>query len=222
MLSARNLNVLSTRNLGLLPGIPELRRRCQSIAMLDAILSPEWEYRYYSFNSQWDENEEMASMRDGSGDSYFILFSSQGAIIKGYAHNSRMGDYAEESGRPWPGVLSDVPSEFNDFLAEPAFSIEETSFCIWRSMSDSFWRIGDIDFPNANYPDGSADLLYILDGDPLIYQEWSEGHYERSVRIDLVEAIYQHHPLTQDLIAGLNPHLTIDSLSDDIKEIGYP
>ena len=117
---AKNLIMISTRTLVLLPSITELKRRCQSIAMLDAILSPEWEHRYYSFNSQWDENEEMASMGDGSRDSYFILFSPQGAIIKGYAHKSRMGRYAVESGQPWPGVLNggELSAACLDFFSE--------------------------------------------------------------------------------------------------------
>jgi hypothetical protein len=36
--------VVSTRHLSNLPDIDNLRRLCQSLAMLDAILSPEWEY----------------------------------------------------------------------------------------------------------------------------------------------------------------------------------
>ena len=52
----------------LLPSIQEVRRIAQSLAMLDAILSPEWDDRYHSFNSAWGLNEEMASMRNGSGD----------------------------------------------------------------------------------------------------------------------------------------------------------
>lgn len=63
-----------------LPDIEDLRKLTQSLAMLDAIMSPEWEYRYYSFNSKWGEGEMMASMRNGSGDEYFILFDSHGAI----------------------------------------------------------------------------------------------------------------------------------------------
>lgn len=50
-----------------LPNIENCKRIFQSIAMLDTILMPEWEYRYYSFNSKWYLDEMMASMRDGSG-----------------------------------------------------------------------------------------------------------------------------------------------------------
>ncbi len=37
----------STRSLASLPDIATVRRTSQSIAMLEAILSPEWELRYY-------------------------------------------------------------------------------------------------------------------------------------------------------------------------------
>ncbi len=70
--------------LAALPDIEGLRKLTQSLAMLDAIMSPEWEYRYYSFNSKWDDGEMMASMRNGSGDEYFILVCSLGSQDKNY------------------------------------------------------------------------------------------------------------------------------------------
>jgi hypothetical protein len=48
-----------------LPSISELRRLTQSLAMLDAIICPEWNSRYYSFNCNWSAGEAMASMRKG-------------------------------------------------------------------------------------------------------------------------------------------------------------
>ena len=60
--------------------------------MLDAII-PEWEYRYYSFNAHWGPGEVLASMRNGSGDEYYLLFSSAGAILKRFAHEAPMTPY---------------------------------------------------------------------------------------------------------------------------------
>src|SRR6202035_3695076 len=68
-----------------LPDVQNLLRISKAIAVLDAILSPDWQYRYYSFNSRWAAGKQMASMRNGEGDHYFILFSQHGAILKGYA-----------------------------------------------------------------------------------------------------------------------------------------
>src|SRR5690349_3975316 len=65
--------MISTRDLSRLPDVDALRRLLQNMAMLDAILSPEWEYRYYSFNSKWARGEQMGSMRDGCGDDFFAL-----------------------------------------------------------------------------------------------------------------------------------------------------
>ena len=42
----------------------ELINKLKHLALLDAIIEPEWEYRYYSYNSHWSESEEMASLRD--------------------------------------------------------------------------------------------------------------------------------------------------------------
>jgi hypothetical protein len=65
-----------------LPGIATVRDRSRSLAMLDAILSPEWDSRYFSFDSAWSPTEEMASMRDGSGNDYFVVFSAAGAYAQ--------------------------------------------------------------------------------------------------------------------------------------------
>lgn len=118
----------SSRNLTRLPGIDRLRALCQSLALLDAILCPDWEGRYYSFNARWTPGCAMASMRDGQGDAYFLLFSAAGAALKGFAHESPMSPYRVDPPRVWPGVLDDVPSAFADFLAEPAFSMQDTTF----------------------------------------------------------------------------------------------
>lgn len=43
--------MISTRDLSELPDVNGLRRLLMSMAVLDAILCRDWQYRYYSFNS---------------------------------------------------------------------------------------------------------------------------------------------------------------------------
>jgi hypothetical protein len=81
--------MISTRDLSRLPDIPLLRRLTRALSMLDAILSPEWEYRYHSFDSHWAEGETMASMRNGSGDHWFALYSAAGVALHGLAHETQ-------------------------------------------------------------------------------------------------------------------------------------
>jgi hypothetical protein len=214
--------MVARNRLAVLPDIEPLKKLSQSLAMLDAIMSPEWEYRYYSFNSKWAEGEMMASMRNGSGDEYFIRFNSHGAIMKGFAHESCMSPWATDSGQLWPGVLDGVPDEFKDFLSEAAFSIEDTTFCIWRSHSDSSWQVGKIDFPEGDDPDGSEDLLYMLDAKPSTYKGFAEEYYERAVDLAAVGYIYQHKPLTDEIVKMLNADRSKEDLKSDIEEIGYP
>lgn len=213
--------MISTKSLSDLPGIDELKRISQSLAMLDAILMPDWEYRYYSFDANWGEDEMLASMRNGSGDSYFILFNSAGAIIKGNAHESAMARHSVDTGQVWPGVLDQVPEEFEAVLNDPAFVPEETSFCVWRKHGDSSWQLGKIDFPADDFADGSGELLFMLDGKSETYATWAAEYYERDVPVDAVSEICAHKPLTQELISNLNPDRLLEDLEPDVDEIGY-
>jgi hypothetical protein len=214
--------MISTRDLSEMPAIQKLKRLLQSIATLDAIIERDWKGRYYSFNSKWDGNEQMASMRSGEGDSWFCVFGTPGAFLKGFAHESKMASEIARTGTVWPGVLSDLPEQFKSFAAEPAFSMRETTFCIWRTHTDLQWNVGKIAYPEDDDPDGSAKLLSILDANPNTYQVWAEDYYKRPVNLLLVEHIYSCKPLTERIVQGLNSSSNIADLSDDLREIGYP
>ena len=164
----------------------------------------------------------MASMRNGSGDEYFILFNSQGAIMKGFAHESSMSPWATESEQVWRSVLDEVPSEFQEFLTEPAFSMGDTTFCIWRRNVDPSWQVGQIDYPEEDDPDGSEDLLFILDGAPTTYREFAEQYYERPVDLSAVIQVYEQKPLTSEILELLNAEVSREDLKSDLEQIGYP
>jgi hypothetical protein len=150
------------------------------------------------------------------------LFTLAGAIIKGFAHEAAMTPYGFEPLHVWPGVLDTVPSVFAAFLTEPAFVIEDTTFCVWRTYQDSVWQRGTIEFPDDADPDGSQQLLAILDGDPHTYQAYAETNYERSLNLDAVRHVYNQQPLTNTLVGVLNPGLSLADIAADQEEIGYP
>jgi hypothetical protein len=214
--------MISTRDLSQLPGIEELKRLTQSLAMLDAIIEREWDYRYYSFNCKWAVGEQMASMRNGPGDEWFCGFGAAGALLKGFDHKSVMSPWARQPMTIWPGVVDDVPAAFASFLREPAFSIEDTTFCLWRGKDDTAWQRGLIDFPPGDDPDGSAYLLQNLDGRPESYQEWSKDYYERAIDLSAVRWIYEHKPLNGDVMRALNAEINLSDLLEDAEMIGYP
>ena len=195
-----------------LPTLQELRATAQSLAMLDAILSPEWQYRYFSFNSKWAPGMEMASMRNGCGDDWFLLFDPVGAAIKGYAHELA-GDFS------FPQRLrADVPSDFSSFLDEPAFSMESATFCYWRKVDDMEWNKVRSLMPD----DGSTELLHQLIAGPIGYKSWAESYFEVSIDPKSIRSVFEHVRLSDDLILKLNPGADVALIFNDAIEIGYP
>lgn len=210
-----------------LPEIAVLRDHCRSMAMVEAVLSPDWADRYYSFDARWSETESMASMRNGSGDEYSIVFSAAGAYIRGFAHESPMGPYAADG--PWPGVLDEVPIVFRSCVEEPAFSDEDgmpvVTTCMWREAEDDTWKSGVIDFPAdmVGDPDGAGYLFRLLvDRSAEAFQQWAEDYYEAPVDLEAVRHVFDSHPLTDTIVNALNSEIAMADLEKDIAEIGYP
>ncbi len=199
------------------PGVDDLRQLCQALATLDAILCPEWEYRYFSFNASWAPGEMLSSMRNGEGDDWLILFGRHGAIMKGFVLDSEMSKDC-----PWPGVIDTVPEDFVDFVSETAFAIDKTTFCLWNHNAEPGWRMGSVDLPSSDDPDGSGKLLGFLDGDSETYRKWGEEYFGKRLNPRAIEQVYRHDRLTEFLVRSLNPKARLREVRDEIEDIGYP
>jgi len=200
-----------------LPGIEAVRRRCMALAMLDAVICPEWEDRYYSFNPDWSGGEEMASMRNGQGDDWFLLLGKANAALKGFAHESGIAkkEYAKR-------IQSEVPQSFSSFLSEPAFSMESATFCYWRNADDSMWSKVSAGVDGTSVDDGSAALLALLIDSPIAYKDFAFDYYEEDIPVGIIQAVYDFTPLTEQLVAALNQNITVADAVAFANEIGYP
>jgi len=209
--------------LSVLPDVITLRRKAQSLAVLDAIMSPDWQYRYYSFNSQWDAGEMMASRKNGSGDELYVLFNRVGAILKGFDHESFMSPWAREDQSLWPQIFDQVPAEFQTFLKEPAFDIPNTTFCAWRRNEDSFWHVGNVEYPDGDEnSDGSEEQLLLFTGGPELYVKFANEYFERAIPLEAVSLVYRHEVLTETVVNQLNHDADIAFLEPELTSIGYP
>lgn len=202
----------------LLPDLPAIQLRAKALAMVEAIVCPEWEDRYYSYNCRWGSGEEMASMRNGQGDDWFLLFGPFGAGIKGLAHETALAGDAE--------LLAEarrcVPDEFASFVNEPAFSWDWMSFCYWRSPTDPFWsRVVHPRVERAQMEDGSSEFLALLHEPVSAYIEFAQWYYERSLPLSAVDAIYRNEPLTPEIVHALNAELSFEDILEDAAEIGF-
>ena len=205
-----------------LPAIPELLRRTKALATLDLILSPEWESRYYSFNAAWSPSEQMASMRDGCGDEWWLVIHSDGwAALKGLAHESDA--WSKEGERLSAALQAAVPPNLTDFAREPAFRWDSTGFAYFYLPSKRQWcRANDLTAFSA-LDAGEDGLLRHLCGSPSDYAVFAADYYEKPVAVDGVAEIFRQTPITDRLVASLNPEVTLKDITDELhNEIGYP
>ena len=207
--------MISTENYTLLPDRKSLETICKAISVLDAIISQEWQFRYYSFNSKWDTDERCLQMRNGEGEEMHILFREDGCAINGFAH---------EYDQPNKGKLTtNLPTIFKDFIfGEPVNSIG-TTFCLWTTELKN-WQIGQLE----NFDDNSEYFLNIFDGQPQTYIDWAteyfEGSYKESgIPLNTVSKIYSGQTLTKKMVLSIVDELEDwEQLRADLDEIDYP
>ena len=207
--------MISTQDYSARPDAAALKQLAKALAVLDAINSPDLDYRYYTYNAEWGEGEEVLEMTDGEGDEMLILFRAEGCVINGFLHEYDQPDKAQ--------VTRGLPEVFDDFIfGEPVNSIG-TTFCLWYTPA-SGWQTGVV----GSEDDGSEELLFMLDGNPETYAEWADEYYgdetERSpLDVRAVARIYQGETLTKETVLGI-----VDELEDwaqmeaDVRAIQYP
>jgi hypothetical protein len=207
--------MISTENYSSLPDRKSLETIGKAISVLDAIISQEWQYRYYSYNSKWDKNERCLQMRNGSGDEMHILFRKDGCAINGFAHEYEQQDKTK--------LTNNLTPIFNDFIfGEPVKSIG-TTFCLWTTELKN-WQVGQLE----SFEDNSEEMLNIFDGQPQTYIDWATDYFEESYKesgipLDTVSKIYSGEILTKEMVLSL-----VDKLEDwgqlekDLIEINYP
>ncbi len=206
----------------LLPPINELIRRCRALAALDLILSPDWQYRHYSFNSQWSESELMASMRDGCGDEWWIVFHRSGwAALKGLGHDSpAWSQHREQLSSALQGA---IPPDLAEFATEPAFRWDTTSFAYYHSADAAAWTRANDATAFSAADAGDAQLLAHLVGQPSDYAAFAADYYETEVEEHIVAGVFSLEPITASVISSLNPSISLQEISEELYgQIQYP
>jgi len=206
----------------LLPAIPELVLRAKALAALDLILSPEWQYRYYSFNSVWSPTEQTASMKDGSGNEWWLVFHSDGwAALKGLAPDSEA--WSKNHNELSKALQSAIPADLADFANERAFRWDSTSFAYFRLPNEQSWQRANDLTPYSALDSGEANLFRHLSGTPADYAAFAQDYYEKTVPVEIVGEIFKGAAITEEIVAALNPDITLQDIAEQLyDEIGYP
>lgn len=192
--------------------------------MLDTIIEGD----YYRYDPAWGAGEA-GSMRNGSGEEYDIVFTADGAFIRGVYHDSPMFEYAD--GRLWPGLLDGLPEEFRSQVSEPAFcrpdGTLDASFVLWRRTDDRRWHAGDdIDFSPADVeeddPDGSWLLNILFEDIVEKYREYADEVWEVDLPLSAIEHVVAFLPLTDAVVQALNPGIDSAHVRVQAEKLGYP
>lgn len=206
----------------MLPDTPALIQRSKALAALDLILSPEWEFRYYSFNSKWSPTEQMASMRNGSGDDWFMVFHNSGWVaLKGLDHESpAWGEGREPLAKALQAVF---PAELSSFVEEPAFAMDYASFAGYRLSPGTPWiRANDLT-PFALLESGERCLVALLSGSAADYVEHAQEYFECEIDAAIVSRIFALEPISEEMVEALNPEVKLPEIAEELfEEIGYP
>jgi hypothetical protein len=186
-------------------GTPKvLERTCKGIAALDAILCDDWESRYYSFNAQWNPEgtERLASMRNGEGDDWFIVFAPAGVFVKSLWH-----EYGAEA-----GIYDGLPDALAPFLDEAAFSMDDVTFGGW--CDGAKWVLRGNAKP-------IADEVRILSGDPKAYATYVNSYFEREVPLEAVAHVLKGLPITPEFVKQLDAERDFAELTGELVQMKY-
>ena len=163
---------------GVIAQLPEpeaVRARSKAMAMLEAVLSPEWELRYYSYDTKWGPSRELASIY----------------------HESPITACRVSPPAPWPGLFESLPGAFRQFEREPAFldhnSVQGATACLWRERTDAVWRCGDAQIPDQfeDDADGAEGLFgLLLEGSAEAYVQFAEEYYELVPTLEAVQHVH--------------------------------
>ncbi|HEY1812528.1 MAG TPA: hypothetical protein VGG74_09295 [Kofleriaceae bacterium] len=183
----------------MLPAPIELERIYKGIALLDAILSPEWESRYFSFDATWAPSQRMASMRNGSGDDRIICFTPDGIFFKAFWH-----EYPHEDP---DAIFAGLPSTLASQRAEPAFEPSLVTFGGWHDGSR--WTLRGNSEP-------VADDLAILGGDPERYRSYAAAYFGLTVTLDAIAHVLAGAPVDAAIVRRIHPERTLDDIAGEL------
>ncbi|MER7669770.1 hypothetical protein ABTY61_15035 [Kitasatospora sp. NPDC096128] len=213
---------------GLVSRLPEpevLRARCRSLKLLDILLTESvCQAERLDYQSNWRPGVDLATMEDGSGDLYGIVFDPAGVLLYGYCYESDVA--RKRPGAHWPGLLDGLPAGLAHYAADPELQSDdgffEATVCAWREAGAAAWQCGPVVFAEGE-SDGAGQLLGVLaDGRVETVSRDAEDYHERSVDRDAVAAFLASEPLPRWAALAIEPSLDLEWLAAFARKIGRP
>lgn len=194
-------------------------------AILDIMITPEQEawLRLVRYHYDADRHCDVFKIDNGSGDHLYALFSPQGAILKGFDHESCLSPYQYEDGQIAAGIYDQVPPELLALLDQETEK-DDVTFCLWQLAGQRQWQSGQVVLPDACWqedarqPDdgGRSLLLRYIFADAEEWYQWASIYYELEEEAwDTAELLYETGEITRSMVTDLNPSRDYDTIIDE-------
>lgn len=232
------------KDLSSMPDIEDLQRICKGIAALEIVMCRDKKFRYYFYNPNWGDNEEIFELRNGCGSvksgcnsHMIVLFCKDGCVINGFDNESydseiiwtfdddgdmqlrKLDDKERENILKMERIKQGLPEVFHNFMYGEIVKNMKTTFCIWKTR-DGKWDRSEM---TDKQKDGSAEMLDILNKNPKKYISFCHWYYEKNIPLNIVEKVYNGEPFTREMVEGLNNKIDdIDLVKEELNKMGYP
>ncbi|WP_329367168.1 hypothetical protein OG896_19615 [Streptomyces sp. NBC_00669] len=190
--------------------------------MLDAILDAD--APTHSFATGWRAGVDLASMDNGAGDQYAIVFDPAGVFLYGFDHECDVTPWREEPRAHWPGLLDGLPASLAHYATTPEFQFDgffDATVCVWREAGAPAWECGPVEFADHE-SDGAGWLFGLLtEGSPEAYVGYAQDYYGGPVDLDAVRAVLAGDPLTRRTVTALSATANFEALTPRAGALGY-
>ncbi|MBL8911749.1 MAG: hypothetical protein JNM17_13740 [Archangium sp.] len=195
-----------------LPDPASMQRTLRSLTMLDAIVAPD--FRAFEWHPRWGKRQQMGAFKDGSGNFFFAWFSVKGTVIRGFDHESKMSPFQHDPPREWPGLTKGLPAALSYAKKEPAFALEELTFCTWNTGDG--WKCGPVKM--AKRGDGSEELLACFRSD---FSKFAPKHFDQKFDRSALDALRDFKPLSKPLLDSISRDRDQAMVKEEAKLCGF-
>ncbi len=207
----------------------DLRKYLKAMAVLDVVMTPKKQAWLRRVNVSSIGKAHAFVIDNGSGDELVVIFTENGALIKGFDHESEYNQFAADE---WDDAFfehtfSGLPEEFAGLLDEDGR--DNTTFCMWCMDDSDMWirneqekKDDDDDEDDEDEDDddgGKSYLLLYVRKTPEDWCNWAKDYYETEIASDVVKKVYNGDPLTEEDVVKLNPERNAKEVFSELEEL---
>lgn len=194
-------------------------------AILDIIVIPEqkaW-LRLVTYHYDQDTRCHRFKIDNGAGDDLYAIFSPQGAILKGFAHESCLSPYQDGDTQIANAIYAGMPAALLQQLDEDTEK-NDVTFCLWQLPGETVWHQNKVPLPTACLEDvstadvdgGQSFLLSYIFADAEEWYQWASIYYELQEEAwDAASLLYETDEITRSMVEDINPERDYDIILDE-------